>query len=455
MKKRLIKKLFSVTLTGVIAFGLIACGNNAESAPAEESSPAEGTKEAEGEGETSVSEETGSGEEVTLEWQQWWAVEAPEGYVQNMVDKYYEETGVKVELLSAPFADTKTQIVSGVSTGTVADIVSVDGSWVYDFADQGVLTNMSTLMDSIGFDKSLPASTWDVNGSTYAVPILNFAYPMFANQDILDECGVTELPKTWSDFENVCQKIVDKGYYPYALNLDTSSPSGIQNVYMGFAWASDIKMKNDSGDFDVVNNPELKEYAEWIKSLNDKGYIYPGMSSLTETDMTSKFSSGNICFIINSAAAITAWRADAPDLNLTAAPIPVKDDFTGESAMCVANWSLGITENSEHKEEAMKFIEWLLNAEDGGVCADLAVTQTAFPNSTLAKPDYSNGDPVFQDVYAMYQSGYPYNEFTGMKEANTIMTDYIDELVTYMDGDTDTDTFMNNLQETLDEVYGK
>ena len=446
MKKRLIKKLFSVTLTGVIAFGLIACGNNAESAPAEESSPAEGTKEAEGEGETPVSEETGSGEEVTLEWQQWWAVEAPEGYVQNMVDKYYEETGVKVELLSAPFADTKTQIVSGVSTGTVADIVSVDGSWVYDFADQGVLTNMSTLMDSTGFDKSLPASTWDVNGSTYAVPILNFAYPMFANQDILDECGVTELPKTWSDFENVCQKIVDKGYYPYALNLDTSSPSGIQNVYMGFAWASDIKMKNDSGDFDVVNNPELKEYAEWIKSLNDKGYIYPGMSSLTETD---------ICFIINSAAAITAWRADAPDLNLTAAPIPVKDDFTGESAMCVANWSLGITENSEHKEEAMKFIEWLLNAEDGGVCADLAVTQTAFPNSTLAKPDYSNGDPVFQDVYAMYQSGYPYNEFTGMKEANTIMTDYIDELVTYMDGDTDTDTFMNNLQETLDEVYGK
>lgn len=67
-KKRLIKKLFSVTLTGVIVFGLIACGNNAESAPAEESSPAEGTKEAEGEGETPVSEETGSGEEVTLEW---------------------------------------------------------------------------------------------------------------------------------------------------------------------------------------------------------------------------------------------------------------------------------------------------------------------------------------------------------------------------------------------------
>ncbi|MFR5586121.1 MAG: hypothetical protein ACLTLQ_21830 [[Clostridium] scindens] len=55
----------------------------------------------------------------------WWAVECPEGYVQDIVDKYEKETGVKIELLSAPFADTKTQITSGASTGTVADIVSV------------------------------------------------------------------------------------------------------------------------------------------------------------------------------------------------------------------------------------------------------------------------------------------------------------------------------------------
>lgn len=88
MKKSLMKKLFSVTLTGIMAFSLIACGNSAENAPAEESSPAEGTEEAGGETEVAASEEAGNGEEVTLEWQQWWAVEAPEGYVQNMVDKY-------------------------------------------------------------------------------------------------------------------------------------------------------------------------------------------------------------------------------------------------------------------------------------------------------------------------------------------------------------------------------
>ena len=185
---------------------------------------------------------------ITLEWQQWWAVEAPEGYVQNICDKYYEETGVKVELLSAPFADTKTAIVSGATTGTVADIVSVDGSWVYDFADQGILTNISTLLDADGFDQSVFLSQWEAKGATYALPVINFAYPMFVNLDILDACGITEMPKTWSEFEEVCKTITENGYYAYAINLDSSSPSGIQNVWSGFAWASGITLKDAEGN---------------------------------------------------------------------------------------------------------------------------------------------------------------------------------------------------------------
>ena len=53
----------------------------------------------------------------------------------------------------------------------------------------------------------------------------------------------------------------------------------------------------------------------------------------------------------------------------------------------------------------------------------------------------------------MYQKGYPINEFTGMKEANTIMTDYINELVPYMDGEQDTTAFLENVQKSIDDIY--
>ena len=60
MKRSLMKKLFSVTLTGVMAFGLIACGNNAEEAPAEESAEEPGS-----EAEEPASEEAEGGEVCT------------------------------------------------------------------------------------------------------------------------------------------------------------------------------------------------------------------------------------------------------------------------------------------------------------------------------------------------------------------------------------------------------
>lgn len=392
-----------------------------------------------------AAEDTG----ITLEWQQWWAVECPEGYVQAICDRYYEETGVKVELLSAPFADTKTAIVSGATTGTVADIVSVDGSWVYDFADQGILTNISTLLEEDGFDQSVFMSQWEAMGSTYALPVINFPYPMFVNLDILEACGIEEVPKTWTEFEEACRIITENGYYAYAINLDSSSPSGIQNVWSGFAWASDITMLDEEGNYVIAGNEELAEYSEYMKGLYDAGYIYPGMSSLTETDMTSKFASGELAFIINSAAVLTSFREEAPDLNIGVCAIPVKDDFDGTIRNCTANWALGITENSEHKEEALKFIEYLFNAD---INADLAVTQSAVPGSTLAEPDYSDGDPLFPEIYEMYMAGTPYNEFTGMKAANEFMPEYIDEVVTYMDGDTDTETFLQNVQDIRNEL---
>ena len=387
---------------------------------------------------------------IVLEWQQWWAVEAPEGYVQNIVDQYYAQTGVKVELLNAPFSDTKTAIVSGATTGTVADIVSVDGSWVYDFADQGILTNLTELMKEANFDESLLNDQWKAKGATYCLPVVNYAYPMFANMDILNACGITTLPKTWSEFKADCKVITEKGYYPFALNMDTSSPSGIQNTYMGFAWASDITMKNDAGEYAIAGNAELKTFAEFMKDLYTSGYLYPGMSALTEPDMTSNFSSGNLAFVINSMATLTSYRKNSPNMNIVASPVPVKDGFTGKSGMCVASWALGVTENSKNKVEAMKFIQYLF---DGKLNADLAVTQSAFPGSTAAKPDYVGADKVFLDVYDMYMKGYPINEFIGMKEANTFMTDYINELIPYMDGSVDVDTFLNNVQAAIDAIY--
>ena len=95
-----------------------------------------------------------SAEDITLEFQQWWGVELPDGALQEIVDGFTEETGIKIELLSNPYADTKTQIAAGAATSTMADVVGLDGSWVYDFAKQGAIANLTELMTADGYDDS-------------------------------------------------------------------------------------------------------------------------------------------------------------------------------------------------------------------------------------------------------------------------------------------------------------
>ena len=201
----------------------------------------------------------------------------------------------------------------------------------------------------------------------------------------------------------------------------------------------------------LLGDKDMIEFAEFYKELYERGYLIPGMSALTEQDMTSKFISGEVAFIINSMAVLQAWRSDNPNMEIATLRVPVRDGYNGKSGMCVASWAVGITESCEHKDEALAFIQYLF---DGGINASLAETQSAFPGSSLANPDYSASDPVFQDVYGMFAKGFPINEFTGMKKANVIMVDFINALIPYMEGNVSVEEYLDNVQQAIDNVYG-
>jgi multiple sugar transport system substrate-binding protein len=441
MKLRtIVKRGLAAGLTGVMALGLVACGSGSTS------SSSSGTASTAA-GDDSASS---SNEGVTIEFQQWWGDELPDGYLDEICSNFEDETGIHVELLTAPWADTKTAITSGAATGTVADIVGVDSAWLVDFANQGIITNMSDLFDSTGFDTSLLADQWQVDGSTYAIPLLNFGYPLYVNMDILEASGVDAIPTTWSELEDACKKITAAGYEAFPINLGTQSPNGICNVVMGMASASGITMKSDDGSYNLTENADLQEFLEFIKTLWDDGSIASGATSLEESQMTSNFTAGNYAFCIASMSMLSDYT-DA-GLNVECAKIPVKDGYTGTSGMCVASWACGISENSENKEAAAQFLEYLFSANDGAICADMAVQKSAFPSSTVADPDYSAMPDQFQAVYEVYSEGYPENQFIGIPETETVETNMTNSLVKYLQGDIDVATLLSEMQGAIDDV---
>ncbi|WHX49412.1 sugar ABC transporter substrate-binding protein [Paenibacillus woosongensis] len=374
----------------------------------------------------------GTAEAITLEFQQWWGVELPDGVLQEIVDGFTDQTGIKIKLLSNPYADTKTQIAAGAAVGTMADVVGLDGSWVYDFAKQGSIANMTALMQADGYDDSQLSDQIKVDGNTYMIPVVNFAYPMYVNLDIVHDAGI-EIPNSWSKFTEVSKKITTStGKAAWAIPLSTESPSGIQNNFMSWLWASGGSMLKD-GKPALTNNADLTATVEFVKGLFDAGVVAKGAYAMKEADMVEEFTNGRVAFMTDSLAHLTTIRKEAPDLNFDIIPVPVKDGYTGKSGMGVANWGIGIAENTKYKAEAMKFIEYLMSPE---VNAKLAVYANAFPGNVNAEPDYLQADPLFLKAYEIYQNGYAINEFTGLPTSEELMRSFDEQLQLYLDGDT-------------------
>lgn len=118
-----------------------------------------------------------------------------------------QNPGITVELVTAPYASTKQQLVSGAASRTLPDVVGLDGAWVNDFSKQGAIADLSELMTEAGYDESQLASQIKVDGSTYMIPVVNFVYPLFVNTDLLKEAGVNKVPSTRTEFVDAAKKI--------------------------------------------------------------------------------------------------------------------------------------------------------------------------------------------------------------------------------------------------------
>src|SRR5215217_4217867 len=149
---------------------------------------------------------------VTLEFAQWWGAELPQGSFDKMMSDFTAQNpNIKVKLLSAPYASTKQQLVSGAASRTLPDVVGLDGAWVSDFAKQGAITNLSALMADAKYDASQLASQVQIKGKTYMIPVVNFVYPLFVNKDLLSKAGVNTPPGTRTEFMDAAKKISAAG----------------------------------------------------------------------------------------------------------------------------------------------------------------------------------------------------------------------------------------------------
>jgi len=395
---------------------------------------------------SSNSSGTSSDGNVTIEFAQWWEPELGDGQFRGLMDQFEKENpGIKVDLVSGPYASTKEQLFAGAASGTMPDVVGLDGAWVSDFAKQGVIADLSKLMSDSGYDESQLASQIKVDGSTYMIPVVNFVYPMFTNDGLLAQAGVSAPPSTRTEFADAATKITALGgdVSGWVLPLSLEAPNGVQNDVMSWVWASGGSMLKD-GQPDLTNS-DVSSATDFIQQMWDDKVIAPGSFTMKEQDKVEEFTNGRVGMMIDSLAHINLIRQSNPDLTFSISAIPAKDGFTGERGIPYASWGIGVAENSEHKDAAFKLVQFLMGKD---VNSELSTMAKAFPGNTESVPTFVEDDALFKTAFDIYKKGYPANEFTGLPVAEELMRQFGTEFQSALDGQ---ESMGDALKKTQDE----
>lgn len=390
-------------------------------------------------------------EDITISVLQWWeAALGTEGF-REVLDRFEEENpGIKVESVTTPFGSMREQIIAGWVTGTMPDVIGIDGAWINEFVDMGMLNEMDSFLSTSAMDVNDISAVTKVDGTTYTLAQTTFVYPLFVNMDMFEAAGLEKLPTTWRELAECAKKLTDPSQNQYGLVIPLSlkAPNGVQNDIMSWLWASGGSMLKD-GKPDLTNQ-DVKDTITFIKGLFDDGSVSPGSFTKVETDKVEEFASGRAAMMVSTLGNTLTIRERDPNLNFTVIPLPVKDGYEGESGITYACWGLGINSQSQHKEAAWKLIEYFMSTD---VNVALADGGKGFPGIKSAIPEFVSTDEVYTKGFEIYQSGYLINEFSGLPTAEELMRLVGEQLQAMLEGNITVDEALANAQAAWEAAF--
>lgn len=360
----------------------------------------------------------------------------------KLIEKFEAENpNITVEQASPP--EPSTVIRTRVSKRDVPDIIAVGGDMTYkDLTDAGIFTDVS---DDKNLELVQPAYTQmlqDISGKEeiYAIPFVTNAVGVIYNKDIFDELGL-EVPTTWDEFIEVAEKVKAEGQIPfYHTYKDAWTLLPTFNTLAANTQGEDFYDELNSGN--ILAGERYREVAEKIVKLADYGHA--NQQGVAYNDGNTAFANGKAAMYLQGIWAIPELKKINPDINVGVFPFPVTNDPEQTKLVSGIDLILGVTETSKHKEEAMKFVEFLLEEENAQQYID---EQNAFS----ALEGIIQEDPSVEALNESFEKGalsdFPDHYIpTGVSPEKSLQT---------LVQDKDVDSFLKKIQSDWEKVENR
>jgi len=345
-------------------------------------------------------------------WQFWTSPDvkpAIEGLIKN-----YESAnpGVTVDLVDLTWSDGHEKIVVAFSTGTAPDVVELGSDWVIEFAEKGVLADVSRHYDTLR-DSLIMWEPATIGDSVYAFPWLLGTRALFTNLDLLKDAGIDAIPSimTWDDLLHFSKAVSSLGE-PYAgFGSNSAERHRLYKKFLPFLWSNGGRILSADGMACELSSDEAIAALEYYVKLSDAGHMD------TQRGLEERFLAGELGFVISGDWMLRNIRSQRIDFEIASSVIPVPDT-TATPVSFAGGEYLAVNQESEHIEETIRFARFMTSADANLVFAR-AVGSPTPANREAANRVSESAEPLakaFLDQIATAQSPPSHPEWVYIEE---------------------------------------
>jgi multiple sugar transport system substrate-binding protein len=227
--------------------------------------------------------------------------------------------------------------------------------------------------DLEGIGEGMRAS-FSQGGQLFAIPYRHATDGLHYNRELLEERGVTDLPRTLEELVELAERLTyvrADGTQVHGLIIDGLQPSNVINLAR--AWDGDFI----TSDFRVAcNEPGMVNAVTLVKTLFDKGILPRAIVTFTTEDVITFMQQGRAAMAISPFGRFRPFNDPAQSrfpgaIDVTTVPIAdeLKDRFEVAPAKTDI-WAIAIPANGRHAELAWSYIRHV-SSPDATVLAAL------------------------------------------------------------------------------------
>jgi ABC-type glycerol-3-phosphate transport system substrate-binding protein len=302
--------------------------------------------------------------------------------MKSIVDSWNKSNPeIQVSIVPVDVNSVHDKLLTTFVGGTASDIVHDEAADLAGFTQQGYLANLNPLLPK-ELKSSIPKGVWDsvrYGGKITGVPMMLQTYNVFANMDKFKAAGIkaptVNAPWTWDRFRAVAKQLTSDGNYGVCWGL-RSPVALVQTVSLNWGGQWNYLEKGrwvfKMGDGERTPLQTIHNMIYQDKSVDPAGV------GLSGSGVLPAFFGGRCAMTVQGNFQVQGMIEQSPKgFNWAMFP-PLK----GQTQDQVANpQTLSISEQSQNKEEAMKFIAYALNTEN---MAKLARGDWLIPVSPVA-----------------------------------------------------------------------